>query len=32
VGIGFPYVTEKFGKRFTSKLGENIKPKLQENE
>ncbi len=32
VGIGFPYVSEKFGKIFTSKLGENIKPKLQENE
>ncbi len=32
VGIGFPYVSEKFGKRFASTLGKNIKPKLQENE
>ncbi len=32
MGIGFPYVTEKFGKRFTSKFGKNIKPELEENE
>ena len=32
MGIGFPYVTEKFGKKFTSKLGKNIKPELLENE
>jgi len=32
MGIGFPYVTEKFGKRFTSKIGKHIKPELQENE
>ncbi len=32
MGIGFPYVTKKFGKRVTSELGGNIKPDLLENE
>ena len=32
MGIGFPYVMEKFGKRFTSTIGNNIKPELEENE
>lgn len=32
MGIGFPYVMEKFGKRFTSSMGKNIKPELVENE
>lgn len=32
MGIGFPYITEKFGKRFTSTLGKNIQPELSENE
>ena len=32
MGIGFPYVMDKFGKRFTSCVGKNIKPELTENE
>ena len=32
MGIGFPYVTQKFGTRFTSKLGKNIKPELSQDE
>jgi len=32
VGLGFPYVTEKFGTRFTSKIGKNIKPELTQDE
>ena len=32
MGIGFPYVIKKFGKKFTSKLEKNIKPRLVENE
>ena len=32
MGLGFPYVTEKFGTRFTSKIGKNIKPELTQDE
>lgn len=32
MGFGFPYVTEKFGTRFTSKIGKNIKPELTQDE
>tara|TARA_B100000795_G_C22498683_1_gene323083 strand:+ start:52 stop:162 length:111 start_codon:yes stop_codon:yes gene_type:complete len=32
VGLGFPHVTEKFGTRFTSKIGKNIKPELTQDE
>ena len=32
MGIGFPYVTQKFGKRFTSKIGKNITPELTQDE
>lgn len=32
MGIGFPYLTEKFGTKFTSKLGKNIEPELAQNE
>ena len=32
MGIGFPYVTQKFGTKFTSKIGKNIKPKLTQDE
>lgn len=32
MGIVFPYAMEKFGKRFTSSIGKNIKPELEENE
>jgi hypothetical protein len=32
MGIGFPYLMEKFGGRFASKLGKNIKPELTEDE
>lgn len=32
MGIGFPYLTEKFGTKFVSKLGKNIKPELAEDE
>ena len=30
--IGFPYMIEKFGTKFTSKIGKNIKPELSKNE
>ena len=32
MGIGFPYITQKFGSKFISKIGKNIKPELTENE
>ena len=32
MGIGFPYVTQKFGTKFTSKIGKNIKPELAQDE
>ena len=32
VGLGFPYLIEKFGTRFTSKIGKNIKPELTQGE
>ncbi len=32
MGLGFPYVTEKFGTRFTSKIEKNIKPELTQDE
>lgn len=32
MGIGSPYVTEKFGAKFVSKLGKNVKPKLTQDE
>ena len=32
MGIGFPYVTQKFGTKFTSKIGKNIKPELAQEE
>ncbi len=32
MGIGFPYVTQKFGTKFTSKIGKNIKPDLTKHE
>lgn len=32
MGIGFPYVTQKFGARFTSKIGKNIKLELTQDE
>jgi hypothetical protein len=32
MGIGFPYVTQKFGTKFTSKIGKNIKPELTQDE
>lgn len=32
MGLGFPYVTEKFGTRFTSQIGKNIKPELTQDE
>ena len=32
VGVGFPYMTVKFGTKLTSKIGKNIKPDLIENE
>lgn len=32
IGIGCTYVTEKFGTKFTSKIGKNIKPKLTQRE
>ncbi len=32
MGLGFPYVTEKFGTRFTSKIGKSIKPELAQDE
>ena len=32
MGIGFPYVTQKFGTKFTTRIGKNIKPELTENE
>lgn len=32
VGVGFPYIIENFGTKFTSKLGKNIKPELAQNE
>ena len=32
MGLGFPHVTEKFGTRFTSKIGKNIKPELTQDE
>jgi hypothetical protein len=31
-GIGFPLILKKFGNKFTSKLGKNIKPELAQNE
>ena len=31
-GLGFPYLIEKFGGKFASKLGKNIIPELIENE
>lgn len=32
MGVGFPYIIEKFGTNFTSKLGKNIKIELAQNE
>lgn len=32
MGLGFPYLMEKFGGKFASKLGKNIKPELTPNE
>src|SRR5690606_13602950 len=32
IGIGMPYVAEKFGKRFASSVGKNTKPELTDNE
>jgi hypothetical protein len=32
LGIGFPYVTQKFGKRFTSKIGKKITLGLTQDE
>jgi len=32
MGIGLPYVTQKFGTKFTSKMGKNIKPELTQDE
>jgi hypothetical protein len=32
MGIGFPYVTQKFGSKITSKLGKNITPELTPDE
>jgi hypothetical protein len=31
-GIGFPLILKKFGNKYTSKLGKNIKPELAQNE
>ena len=31
-GLGFPYISEKVGGRFASKLGQKISPELSENE
>lgn len=32
MGIGFPYVMEKYGPRITSKMGKNIQPELSTGE
>jgi hypothetical protein len=32
MGLVYPYLIEKFGTRFTSKIGENIKPELTQDE
>lgn len=32
MGLGFPYLTEKFATRFTSKIGKSIKPELTQDE
>lgn len=31
-GIGFPYINEKLAGKFSNKIGQNIKPKLENNE
>lgn len=32
MGIGFPYVSQKFGMKFSSKIGKNINPELTQGE